>query len=99
VFSSHVKLFTSQQPIRLPLKEAGAFSLVEVKVISVQFSLGTQISCDNELTEQIRGDLVWIKTESRRYYLFVSFFVVLILWLLFQNFTLFGSRSEQTGES
>jgi Rho guanine nucleotide exchange factor 10 len=71
--SSHVTLLTSQQPVGPSLKEAGAFSLVEVKVTSVEFSPGTQILYDNESTDQIRGDLVWLGTESRRYYNIFSF--------------------------
>ncbi|XP_046653295.1 rho guanine nucleotide exchange factor 10-like protein isoform X3 [Daphnia pulicaria] len=68
--SSHVTLLTSQQPVGPSLKEAGAFSLVEVKVTSVEFSPGTQILYDNESTDQIRGDLVWLGTESRRILLY-----------------------------
>ncbi|XP_059352325.1 uncharacterized protein LOC130695539 [Daphnia carinata] len=69
--SSHVTLLTSQQPVGPSLKAAGAFSLVEVKVTSVEFSPGTHALYDNaETTDQIRGDLVWLGTESRRILLY-----------------------------
>lgn len=65
--SSHVTLLTSQQPVGPSLKEAATFSLVEVKVTSVEFSPGTQLLFDSaESAEKLRGDLVWLGTESRR---------------------------------
>lgn len=65
--SSHVTLLTSQQPVGPSLKEAATFSLVEVKVTSVEFSPGPQLVFDSaESTEKLRGDLVWLGTESRR---------------------------------
>lgn len=66
--SSHVTLLTSQQPVGPSLKEASTFSLVEVKVTSAEFSPGTQMLFDNvEPSDKLRGDLVWLGTESRRY--------------------------------
>lgn len=73
--SSHVTLLTSQQPVGPSLKEAGAFSLLEVRVNSVEFSPGAQLHFDNNNedawpSERIRGDLVWLGTESRRILLY-----------------------------
>ena len=71
--SSHVTVFTSQQPVGPSLKEAGAFSLVEVKVTCAEFSPGTRMRFDNEdhPADKIKGDLVWLGTESRRYRIFL----------------------------
>ena len=68
--SSHVTLFTTQQPIGPSLKEVGSFSLVEVKVTSAEFSPGTQLRFEEEpgKEDKFSGDLVWLGTESRRYF-------------------------------
>ena len=66
--SSHVTLLTTCQPMGPSLKEAAAFSLVEVRVTSAEFSPGAQSCFDPE--EPTGGDLVWLGTESRRILLF-----------------------------
>lgn len=73
--SSHVTLLTSQQPVGPSLKEAAAFSLVEVRVTSAEFAPGAQLRFDSSESdglhsERVRGDLVWLGTESRRILLY-----------------------------
>lgn len=74
--SSHVTLFTTQQPIGPSLQEAGAFSLVEVKVTSVEFSPSFLPRCHSEdhSSDKFSGDLVWLGTESRRYIISKQYF-------------------------
>ena len=87
--SSHVTLFTTQQPMGPTLKEASTFSLVEVKVTSAEFSPATQMRFDNEDSpaDKVKGDLVWLGTESRR-----CSTLYLPTWCLFTNFVHLFSR-------
>ena len=67
--SSHVTLLAAQQPVGPSFKEVCSFSLFEVKVSSVEFSPGVQhMAVDGEPISACKSDLVWLGTESRRYY-------------------------------
>ena len=87
--SSHVTLFSAQQPVGPSLKEAGSFSLVEVKVTCTEFSPATQMRFDNNddlPADKIKGDLVWLGTQSRRYLPFFIIYYLLLCLLSLRQF-------------